>query len=515
MKLLKKTLTVFVGTACVLSMALTGCGDKGGNTPATTSPDTTAEAPAASEEPAEEVELEPVELTWYFVGNGQQEDTEAIETAVNDYIAQNTKLNCTIKMQCYDWGAYNDKVTQMIAAGEKFDICFTANWVNNYYTQAAKGAFVPMNDLFDKYAPKTKELLGEDFLKGSQINGINYAIPANKEKAHQWGLLIRSDIAEKYNMDFSNVKTLADMEPFFQTVKDNEPGMYALEGTPQESAMRILDFDVINNDTTPGAIYNDSKDFKVFNQVEQPETIEHFKLMNSFMKKGFLREDAASVSDYNADQQAGKMFCAIRSLKPGKDAEESNSQGQPYLQIALTDPIISNRETTGSMQAISATSENPERAMMFLELVNTDPVVSNLINFGIEGTHYTKVADNVIEGTADQAKYNPGLTWAFGNQFLTYLTVLDAPDKWAQFEAFNAAGKPTQTLGFVFDPTPVTTQIAQCTNVWNEFIPGLQVGASNPDDAMPKAQEAFKAAGVDDIIAEMQTQLDTWRGASN
>ena len=511
MKLLKKTLTVFVGTACVLSMALTGC-NKPTTAPAESKAPTESKAPAEeSAAPAEE-DLPPVELTWFFVGNQQQDDTALVEEAVNKYIADNTKLNCTIKLQCYDWGSYNDRITQMIAAGESFDICFTSNWVNNYYTQSAKGAFLPLNDLMDQYAPKTKEILGEDFLSGSRINGVNYAIPANKEKAHSWGLLVRKDIAEKYSMDLSGVKTLADMEPFFQTIKENEPTMYALEGTPYESAMRILDFDIVNNDTTPGAVYNDDSS-KVFDQLEQPETLEHFKLMNSFMQKGYIREDAASVTDYGADQRAGKMFAAVRSLKPTKDAEETIAQGHPYMQIELTTPIISNRETTGSMQAISATSKNPERAMMFLELFNTDPVVNNLINFGIEGTHYTKISDNQIKGTENQAKYNPGLGWAFGNQLINYLTEADPTDKWDQFEAFNAAGVKTESLGFVFDPNPVTTQIAQCTNVWNEYVPGMQVGSSNPEETLPKAVEALNAAGMQDILAEMQKQMDAFNAA--
>ena len=126
-------------------------------------------------------------------------------------------------------------------------------------------------------------------------------------------------------MDFSNVKTLADMEPFFQTIKDNEPNIYAFEATSRESAMRILDFDTLNGDTCPGVVYNDTKDYKVFNQLAAPETKEHFELMHKFYEAGYIREDAATVEDYTADQKAGLMFAAVRSLKPGKDAEESNS----------------------------------------------------------------------------------------------------------------------------------------------------------------------------------------------
>ena len=67
-------------------------------------------------------------------------------------------------------------------------------WTNNYRNNVARGAFLALNDpktdLLGKYAPKTKALLGAYFLAGSAMRGINYAIPANKEKAHNWGFLL-------------------------------------------------------------------------------------------------------------------------------------------------------------------------------------------------------------------------------------------------------------------------------------------------------------------------------------
>ncbi len=129
------------------------------------------------------------EVSWYFIGNGQQEDVAKIEAEASRYLQENG-LNVALKLYCFDWGSYDQKLRTMIAAREQFDICFTSSWTNNYQQQAVKGAFIPLNDMFDQYAPKTKTLLGDDFLKGSQIEGINYAIPANKEKAHQWGFII-------------------------------------------------------------------------------------------------------------------------------------------------------------------------------------------------------------------------------------------------------------------------------------------------------------------------------------
>ena len=472
-------------------------------------------AAAPAPEPAEAgsgTTLEPVELTWFFIGNGQQEDVSLIEEKINEYIKD--KINATVKLQCYQWGAeYDDKLRQMIASRQEFDICFTAAWANNYMQNAVKGAFVPLNDekdLLSKYAPKTKALLGEDFLAGSQIDGINYGIPANKEKAHSWGFIIKKDLVDKYGFDLSAIKTLEDLEPMLKVIKEKEPNVYGLEALNGESPYKLMDWDVIGDDKCPGVVYNDSKDLVVFNEFEKPETMALLKTMRKYFLAGYIRKDAATVTDYNADEAAGKIFAATKSLKPGKDAEMSLTHGFEWVQVYITPPVISSRDTMGSLQAISSTSKNPERALMFLELFNTDPYLNNLINFGIEGKHYVKVSDSVIKAGPDQTKYNPGTGWMFGNQFINYLYESEDPKKWEQFEEFNQQAAGTQTLGFNFDPSPVKNEIAAVNNLWDKYVPALETGSIDPEVNVPKFLEELKAAGIDKVIAEKQEQLNEW-----
>lgn len=140
--------------------------------------------------------------------------------------------------------------------------------------------------MFDQYAPKTKTLLGDDFLKGSQIEGINYAIPANKEKAHQWGFIIRKDLIERYDLALESISKLEDLEPMLEVIKNNEADVYPLEALNGESPFKLLDFDRIGDDKYPGVVWNDSKDMKVFNEFEAPETVAYFKTMYDFYQKG-------------------------------------------------------------------------------------------------------------------------------------------------------------------------------------------------------------------------------------
>lgn len=486
-KFLALTLVLIIGVSTVLS----GCGKKS----------------TESAAKVDDKNLPPVELSWYFIGNGQQEDVTAVENAVNDYIKD--KINATIKLHCYDWGSYDEKIKTMIASGEEFDICFTCSWSNNYREKAIKGAFVPLNDMFDKYAPKTKELLGDDFLAGSLVNGDNYFIPANKEKAHQWGFIIREDLAKKYNFDLSTIKKLEDIEPMLKVIKEKEPGIYPLGMAGKENPFRALDFDQLDGDN-PIVMYNDSKDMKVFNKYEAPETKKYFDTMHKFFNAGYIRKDAATVSDSVPDESAGKVFATVTQLKPGKDKEKTLQTKQPWVQVAITNPVMSNYDTVGSMQAISRTSKNPERALMFLELFNTDKYVNNLINFGIENKHYVKVSDNVIKAGPDNKKYNPGTTWMFGNVFINYLWENEDINKWDNFKKFNEEAVPTKSLGFLFDTSSVKNEVAACTAAAQDYEAGLQTGTLDPDVYLPKLLKALKDAGIDKVQTEAQSQLDKW-----
>ena len=66
-------------------------------------------------------------------------------------------------------------------------------------------------------------------------------------------------------------------------------------------------------------------------------------------------------------------------------------------------------------------------------------------------------------------------------------------------------------LGFNFDPTPVMNKIAALKNVKEEFYPPLMTGTVDPVENLPKANQKFKDAGLDKVMAEMQRQFDAWR----
>ncbi|OCT16758.1 ABC transporter substrate-binding protein [Paenibacillus pectinilyticus] len=514
MKALRKSTLALLTLTFSLSLTLAGCSKSTTETTASATPaPATSTAPAATK--AATSDLKPYEVKLVYPGTPQP-DQAKVEDAMNKVLKD--KINATIKLMPIDWGQWDNKTNLMIASREEFDILFTAQW-NGHAVNVGKGALMPLNDLLGQYGKGITDSLDPAFLEGAKINGKNYGVPTNKELAASGGVVYRSDIAKELGIDMTAVKTMADLGNVLKVVKEKKPEMTAffLRDGDNLNAHYLAQYDYLGDSTIPGVIMKDGTDTKVIPKWDQPRYKEILKLTRDFMQKGYVNKDAATTQLSGQDAlKSGNVFMITSSLKPGKDSELANAVNLvgKLAQIELTPRTISTGDTAGSMLGISVTSKDPARAMMVINLLHTDKQLNNLINFGIEGVHYTKVSENIIKATDAGKNYAPGAAWQFGNQFLNYLYDNEDPQKWDKFKEFNKSGKKSPGLGFTFDSEPVKTQVAAAVNVGKEFDAAMDTGSVDMDASLPKYQDKMKAAGIDKIIAEKQKQLDAFLAAA-
>ncbi|MBY0158177.1 ABC transporter substrate-binding protein [Cytobacillus firmus] len=449
----------------------------------------------------------PVELIWYTIGTPQK-DVDKVEAEINKYTAE--KIGVTVDMKMIDFGDYNQKMQVMAASGEPMDILFTSSWAFDYVQNARKGAFMELDELIESHGKGIKEAIDPAFLEGSKVDGHNYAIPANKELPAQEAWRFNKTLLDKYNLDISNVKSMESLEPLLKTIKENEPNVVPLAISKDFGP--LLPFDYII-EKMPMAVYLDDKEeLKVVNFLEMPETMDMLKLMNKYYKAGYISPEAATTTSTQDLMTSGNWFTDRAATQPFADNLWSQSYGYPVVSTPAGDANIFNWSVMGSMQAISANSKYPEKAMEFLNLLNTDVYLRNLVDSGIEGVHYKKLSENVMENLPESKNYDMP-TFALGNVMLTYLNPEDPENKWEEFKKFNESGQPAPLLGFNFDPTKVSTELAAVNNVKEEFWAPLMTGTVNPEEFLPKANEKLKAAGLDKIIAEAQSQIDAWKAS--
>ncbi|WP_051235817.1 DUF3502 domain-containing protein [Paenibacillus pinihumi] len=462
-------------------------------------------------------DLKPYEITWYLP-QSVFPDAKLVQDAMSKITKE--KINATLDIRLVDWGTYDQRMQAIAASGEKADLIFTSNWTNDYLTNVNKGAFLDITDLLQQHGPDILEQVPPAAWDAAKVQGKLYAIINTQVLARTPGVLINKDYLDKYGYTADQFKSLADLTPFLEKVKAGDPDKYpfSLKGDVDimnnyGSAMGLESFSSKN----PGVVRIDDDASQVVNLYETQEFTDLLKQMHEWYKKGIIRKDAATLKDTSSDELAGKYisstFTVINPDSPASQAPKfGGGDASKVAAVEFSKPYMSTGSIIATMTAISRTSKDPERAMMFYNLMYSDPELFNLMSYGIEGTHYTKVSDDLIKKN-DNAGYWVDSGWEYGNMFNSYRTSETQPKWYPAGPDKNAAAIPSKLLGFSFDPTNVKSELAQTASVVDEFYAGLITGISDPDTTLPKMNDKLKKAGLDKIISEMQSQIDSWKAS--
>lgn len=487
----------------VLLLSACGSGNKDGATASGSSaPPASGSASAPASGDGGAGALPEVELTWYYGVAQVPPDQQLIEDEVNKIVKP--KLNATVKLKPIDFGSYTTKLNTASAAGEKFDLVWTASWAFSYDQNVKKGAFLPLDKLLDEYAPETKKTIPAFTWNATKHLGEIYAVPNYQTVASRYGINVFKEYVDKYGLDVTAVKKYEDLEPFFEQIKQNEPGIipFMLAGPLTKFHPNYFGYDEWGVKIGDGSLQSNTLD-------KTPEYQQFAEMMHRWFEKGYINEDASTVKQIDSNY-IGKFAASIEyTMKPGYEAElKAKNGGRDVIGIPLTDVTTSRTNNIATLTAISRTSENPERAMMLIELVNTDSELFNLLSFGLEGKHYEKLDDNTV-------KVNPtgGYTasnWVFGNVFNGYLIEGQAPDTWKVTREMNESAVVPPTFGFNFDDTAVKAEYANVAALKAEYEPLLLTGTVDPAEYLPQYLDKLNKAGIDKVQAELQRQLDAW-----
>jgi putative aldouronate transport system substrate-binding protein len=511
MKQVKQKTSMLLLMMMTIVLIVSGCSGNNGknNTEPTKAPAAATDKPVTTEEDPPASDLKPYQISLVYPGTPQA-DEKKIEEALNKLLTE--KINATIDLRPIDWGAWDDKINLMVASQEEVDIVFTAQW-NGHAKYVAKGAFLELGDLLEQYGKGITESLDPAFIDGSKINNKNYGVPTNKELAAAGGIVYRKDVTDELGIDMTNVKTPQDLDAVYAVVKEKRPDLTPLYTTAGAfNSHFFANYDFLGDSTIPGAILKDKDDTKVVPMEQIDRYKELLNITRDYFKKGYINADAATTQVASADAwKAGTVFSTLEPIKPGKDAEIASASGLTgkLAQIMMNEKTVATSETAGSMLGISFTSKDPARAMMLINLLHTDKEINNLLNFGIEGDHYTRNGE-IITATGNTANYNPGSAWMFGNQFLNYVWDTEDPEKWAKFKEFNQNGKVSPGLGFVFDSEPVKAEVGALANVIRQYQRALETGSVDVDKTLAEYEKKLKDAGVDKVVAEKQKQFDAF-----
>ena len=394
--------------------------------------------------PATLAEGDPVTLSWYLPCYSTSYITDEGFNQVTDAINAITVSALNVKVDLKLTDDLATKAQMVIASGEAYDLMYTCNWLNPYSSNVAKGAFAPLEDLLDEYAPDLMATTPEYAWAAVTVNGHIYAMHSRQNWNRSEGIYIRGDLAEKYGFDGEGrIVSFEELEDLWAKMREGEPDdfypTYVDVNFHWPYYLVTYGFEEVTGRNVPGCYRLEDEGYELVNQFETDTFREYCHMMRRWNENGYIRSDSATYSlvsdNYENDRLAGKLgsaqagFCAPH-VKAGYDSWEVNGEIVGAVTAQTTPGWMDNNMITSSLNAVGINSEHKEEAVAFYNLVATDPVLNNTLLYGVEGVNYEKVSDTQVRLIPDTG-YGAGTgatlpTWACGNEFLGW--VLDTHD---------------------------------------------------------------------------------------
>ena len=495
---MKKLIALLLAAVMTVGL-LAGCGSSG--TPSSGAPAETASD--AGDKPAK---VEKIRV--YVPTSGKYDDLAAVMDKVNEITRE--KIAVEVEFVPFQFGQWFGQYSLFLSGTEDVDVLVNYGGFLNAYSQ---GAALDLTDLMQQYGQDIIAMEG-DYLKGGVIDGRQYALPIYAVYAWNMGIIYRADVVEELGLQeqVAAVKTLADWEPILAAVKEAKPDMTPFVTSSGATAPNFQygTWDDLGNKY--GVLMDGGKSSEVVNLFETEEYAALCSVMHDWNVKGYSSKDIQTQTDsFTVLTQSDAAFCTLGQVDFNTPFYQSTTIGKPINVVQLAPAV--GRTYNNVTYIVMSNTKHPEAAMKFLNLWFSDIEVGNLIKYGIEGTHY-QVNDKGM------AEYLPGqdansCTYHLGSSISNVNSVrwnTENPDYAQLLIDSNTNSDKSVALGFAFNTENVTNEITQLDNVCAKYQIGLESGAMDPETVLPEFIEALKAAGIEKVIAEKQTQLDAFLG---
>ncbi|NLI20003.1 MAG: ABC transporter substrate-binding protein [Clostridiales bacterium] len=471
---------------------------------------------------AAETQYRKIVFAYATFNNIPSEETLAtVEEAIN--AVTRVKIGAEIKLKPIVIWDYTSTVSLALQGGEQIDVFQSLGDLNN---AISTGMALDLTDLMDTCAAESRALIGDSWLAACSHNGRLYGIPTYKPIALTPMLVYRQDIADELGLDMTAVNSVGDITAVLAKVKAAKPDMTPLAAVNTGNiglGLTIPNVDYLTDNyySPKGVLMND--ELTVVDYYASQAFADTCALARGWYNDGLVMKDAATTSSTAAELMAsGNYFAYIASYSyPEADTAaslEAQCGGYKLGAKIVGSAFLDTTSINALSWMVASTSSAPEEALKFINLTFTDPQIVNLIIYGLEGRDYVLSQDGFMsypEGQeAASVPYTAQLSCGtLGNFFIMYPMAGTNTDSLAWELEQNKTAKTSVAMGFTFDNSSVKTEYTAVTNVIDQYLPGLLCGSVDPATEIPVFLQRLAEAGLNDIIAAKQTQLDSWVAA--
>ncbi len=477
---------------------------------------------------AEEEDMAEIVVAWLSFSPLSTDATDAVQEAINQITEK--EINTHVNIHWYDPNTYSTQVPMMIQANEKLDmIMYTPVPGSGFPSFQSQNQLMDISELMDEYAPAVKETLG-NILDGTSVNGRVYGVASYRDMGSSVYFLMRRDVlndlglteqaqaATKWSdlkailtevveqtdlVGIANVDaggTVISAQPYFFE-SDNFSENYSYDGLGDGFNMIYVD-----QETNQVGCYYFSEAYQAMMQR-----------VNDWYKSGLVYKDSATNNDLGETLiKNGAAFSVCTGAEYGVENAKSIQTGYDIMALKVTESMLSTNSCTKFGFGIPVTATEPEAAVKFLNLMYTNADLENTLAWGVEGRDWVRTENGEAtypEGvTAETALYHTA-DFLNGNQFIT-IPWAGAVENFRDEQMASMKASPvSKFMGFSLDTSNVQAELTACFNVGEQYRSGLASGSVDYESTYAEFCTKLKAAGIEKVLAEYQTQLDAWLAA--
>lgn len=383
-------------------------------------------------------------------------------------------------------------------------------WLDSYerYTAYAEKEWLSrLDDELGAAAKKLKEYINNDLLAWAKyVTNGTYAIPNNHTIGEYTYLLLNKDLITKYNYDYTKLTSLANCADFLADIAKYEPNTIPVLGdlpitqmlywtyNKENRSVSTDQFSIIGNNYVVTRALDPSSSanppFIVKNVFSSTEFKNQLLAIQTYKSKNYITADTNTTKDY-----------ALRVVKGG--AELAEEYGDKYYMNILEYPRITEQDVFGSMFAVTSYTKDLGRSMEIITYLNTNADLRNVLQYGVEGLHYSINSEGRIKRLNNNYMMNLANT---GNAFIAYPEEGMDADVWKWGKLQNQDAKSSLIMSFRVDPK----YIHELRVEGEDYTGVVELNVENLDEVARVSKEAYDELQAVKTVEEMQELIEKY-----
>lgn len=462
-----------------------------------------------------------VVMQWPAVGDAP-EGLENVENAANEMLKD---IGVTLKLEPVNAFNLATETSLAVSSGEKLDLSLSL--YTGIGSLVDNGSLLELDDLLDEYGQDIESILTDEQKTGGLYAGQMYGVPLAYINANDQAFVARKDILDKYGIEIDSDKIYSfdELADIFATVKEGEgDGFYMIAGGLDNDYPFGAEYatDACGQSPAGGVIMIDSDNTDtIVNQYATDEYKEYAEQMYEWNQAGYFSPDASTNQDSSTTLINGGNYLGTFLNYSGSNTltDYQNDTGYEGVAIRTMEAVARSNEYSSVLWSIPSTCDNPEKTMEFLNYLYKSSDLTNLLRYGIEGQSYEVVESN-DDGTLIKFPEGKDATtvpyWqmfgVYGDRLSWYIQEPNKITMNKELKEFSdSITKKSPILGYVFDINNVSAKYSTVDSVIQQYVSIISSGSIDPEQELPEFLSALETAGIDDVIAENQKQLDEWK----